>query len=301
MSMIAAPLAAAWLALACNGCETFHPGEAWQGYERTALALGKMRLDRQPPGLPVSRQALADNFRRIAFGIENDVLQVDDPIASEGGRLRRWRQPVRVRVTSLGAQAATHRAAVDDVLGRLAEATGHEIRVTQSDEPANLAVMFLRPQDYEPAARLLSQRPGGGWIANQVVRFGKARHTPCVGIFLHAKPPAGTGAQAARRPDEILFALALIRSGLPPRLARACVEEELAQAMGLPNDDPHVRPSVFNDDQEFALLTGHDEALLRILYDNRLSVGMTETEAMEIVPDIIKGLDTTGFDGRTQR
>ncbi|MEO0764211.1 MAG: DUF2927 domain-containing protein, partial [Pseudomonadota bacterium] len=114
----------------------------------------------------------------------------------------------------------------------------------------------------------------------------------CVGIFLYAQ------AEAMGRPDEITFALALIRAGLPPRLGRACVEEELAQAMGLPNDHPHVRPSVFNDDQEFALLTHHDEALLEILYDDRLHVGMTEAEAMELVPEIIDGMDTRALSGR---
>jgi hypothetical protein len=37
--------------------------------------------------------------------------------------------------------------------------------------------------------------------------------------------------------------------------------------MGLANDSRQARPSIFNDDQEFALLTGHDELLLTILYD----------------------------------
>jgi hypothetical protein len=57
----------------------------------------------------------------------------------------------------------------------------------------------------------------------------------------------------------------------------------MAQGMGLSNDSPEARPSVFNDDEEFALLTPHDEALLRILYDPRLRPGMTAEEAMPIV------------------
>jgi len=44
-----------------------------------------------------------------------------------------------------------------------------------------------------------------------------------------------------------------------------------------------VRPSIFNDDGEFALLTDHDEDLLRILYDLRLAPGMTAEQAMPIV------------------
>jgi hypothetical protein len=51
-----------------------------------------------------------------------------------------------------------------------------------------------------------------------------------------------------------------------------------------------VRPSIFNDDGEFALLTEHDEHLLRILYDPRLKPGMTAEEAMPLVRRIVAGI-----------
>ncbi len=60
--------------------------------------------------------------------------------------------------------------------------------------------------------------------------------------------------------------------------------------MGLLNDDENVRPSIFNDDQEFALLTRHDELLLRILYDRRLAPGMSPETAMPIVDQIVAEL-----------
>ena len=60
------------------------------------------------------------------------------------------------------------------------------------------------------------------------------------------------------------------------------------QALGLGNDHSEVRPSIFNDDEEFALLTRHDEYLLRILYDPRLKSGMTAEEAVPIVRQIIR-------------
>ena len=46
----------------------------------------------------------------------------------------------------------------------------------------------------------------------------------------------------------------LIRAEHPPLTRLSCVHEEMAQAMGLPNDSPDARPSLFNDDLEFALL-----------------------------------------------
>ena len=60
--------------------------------------------------------------------------------------------------------------------------------------------------------------------------------------------------------------------------------------MGLPNDDETVRPSLFNDDEEFALMTLHDELLLRILYDDRLEPGMSPEESMPIVRQIAREL-----------
>ncbi len=60
--------------------------------------------------------------------------------------------------------------------------------------------------------------------------------------------------------------------------------------MGLANDSPSARPSIFNDDEEFSLLTAHDEYLLRILYNPRLEVGMDEAKAAPIVREIAENL-----------
>jgi hypothetical protein len=52
------------------------------------------------------------------------------------------------------------------------------------------------------------------------------------------------------------------RYGLLP----ACIVEELAQAMGLPNDSGLVNPSVANDKSVLELLTGLDDFMLRIIF-----------------------------------
>jgi hypothetical protein len=69
-----------------------------------------------------------------------------------------------------------------------------------------------------------------------------------------------------------------------------CINEELAQSLGLINDSPKARPSIFNDNEEFALLTRQDELMLRILYDRRLRPGMTLQEAAPIVARIANEL-----------
>ena len=77
--------------------------------------------------------------------------------------------------------------------------------------------------------------------------------------------------------------VAYIRAEHPDLMRRSCVHEELAQGMGLINDSPAARPSIFNDDDEFALLTNHDEMLLKMLYDPRLKRGMTLEQARPVI------------------
>ncbi len=60
----------------------------------------------------------------------------------------------------------------------------------------------------------------------------------------------------------------------------------MSQGLGLSNDYPLARPSIFIDDEEFGFLTTHDELLLKMLYDKRLRPGMTEAEARPIVEQI---------------
>ena len=67
----------------------------------------------------------------------------------------------------------------------------------------------------------------------------------------------------------------------------------MAQTLGLSNDSHLARPSIFNDDDEFATLTEFDEILLKILYDERLEIGMTLRNSSEILRTIANEIDTS--------
>ena len=75
----------------------------------------------------------------------------------------------------------------------------------------------------------------------------------------------------------------MIRAEHPDLLRLSCLHEEIAQGLGLANDSPRARPSIFNDDEEYALLTRQDELMLRILYSPELRPGMSLAEAEPIV------------------
>ena len=89
--------------------------------------------------------------------------------------------------------------------------------------------------------------------------------------------------------------MAVIPAEHPALMLQACLHEEIAQALGLPNDSNLARPSIFNDDQEFALLTRMDELMLKILYSPELHPGMTADEARPVV----EVLATRLLDGQT--
>ena len=74
----------------------------------------------------------------------------------------------------------------------------------------------------------------------------------------------------------------MVRAEHPDLLRLSCLHEEIAQGLGLANDSPRARPSIFNDDEEFALLTRQDELMLRMLYNPAFRPGMTEAEARPI-------------------
>lgn len=269
----------------------------WQAWLLAERSVGRMRDDPAPLDAPFDNPTLARNFRTIAFDVERDPFATGEARgASAGARiLRRWQGPVRWAVYADPFEQARVRPLVHDLSARLAALTRLDVRAIGEPgarpAPANLQVWIV-PDRIEPLLDAFPADAPESADAGHIVRariadfirtwYG-ATASPCAAQFFNVDRPsveAGT----------ILGALVLIRSGLPDALLRSCIEEELTQAMGLPNDDVAVRPSIFNDGKEFGVLTAHDELLLRILYDPRLEPGMTPGTAMPVVRQIIAEL-----------
>ena len=106
---------------------------------------------------------------------------------------------------------------------------------------------------------------------------------PCVAQFYENED--GTG---------ISFAMVLVKAELEGVFRKSCFHEEIVQSFGLLNDGYDIRPSLFNDDEEFALMTRHDEYLLQMLYDPRLTNGMTRTEVEALARTIINEIRPEG-------
>ena len=257
----------------------------YQRIENNYVVRGMLRTDGGGPDTPFTDEMLARNFVRIAlfdeYVVEGDSLRAR---ATES-RLRRWEQPIRMSV-EFGAsvpasQQATDTADVTAYASRLSRLTG--VPITMTDRDPNYYVLFLDETDRRAAEDRLRQMVPGISPSSLRAILNLPRNQLCIAVAF-SQPGQ----------SEYVKAIAVIRAEHPPLLRKSCIHEELAQGMGLANDSRAARPSIFNDDEEFGLLTTQDELLLQMLYDRRLSSGMTPQEAAPIAATIATELTTAG-------
>lgn len=243
--------------------------------EADLVARGLLRTDGGGPDTPYTPDMLARNFEQIAFYDEYAPGRGLRKSSGRAGQLRRWSGPVRVSV-EYGASVSPETRSQDDAtvssyVRRIAGAT--ERPISMNAGRANFHVLVMGEDDHaQLLARLRQIIPGAS--------------PSTLGLF--TDPPRGIHCLVAAFPsdkneNDYRTAVALVRAEHPDLLRKSCYHEEIAQGLGLANDSPNARPSIFNDDDEFAFLTTHDEALLSMLYDPRLSIGMTLDEARPVI------------------
>lgn len=237
------------------------------------LTQGLLRGDGGGSDTPFTDTQLARNFVRIAlFNEYSDDSDFQRPQATIS-KLRRWTQPIRMSVafgdTVPLRQRDADLASVSTYAARLSRATGVPIEIT--DRNPNFHVLFLGEDDrraYGDNLRAIIPNISDSTVRN-FVNLPRDQLCFVIGTFVPGQ-------------SSYSKAVAMIRAEHPNLMRSACIHEELAQGMGLANDSPSARPSIFNDDEEFALLTNHDELLLRMLYDPRLQTGMEPAVAAPI-------------------
>lgn len=238
------------------------------------LAKGLLRTDTNPQDAPFTARALTENFLRIALFEEYAGGQVTRHSTETPILLLRWQEPVRVALRFGEAVAADQQATdakrVAAYLAHLSKVTGHPISL--SETRPNFWLYIASVDDRAAlGADLKAEIPG--------LTLGQTQSV--------TQMDRGTYCQVLTQSDAAsstyVRAVAVIPSEHPDLMRLACMHEELAQSLGLPNDSKAARPSIFNDDQEFALLTHQDELMLQILYDPALTPGITGAEARPIV------------------
>ena len=246
-------------------------------FEQSQLSRGLMRTDGGGPDTPFNMHDILRHFQDIAFYDEYDATLGFSRI-SQASHLEKWTTPVRFNPV-FGKSVDRNRvklakATVAKYVKKLSRITGHPMLV--SARKPNFDVLFMGHDDRDQMDAFLASRgPQIGALAKQVVAMMPEDVHCMVMAFSNAEIRHG-----------YTHAIAIIRAEHPPLMQRACIEEELAQGLGLANDSPYARPSIFNDDDEFATLTTMDAVMLQILYDPRLLPGMTLDQARPYLYEI---------------
>ena len=253
-----------------------------QRYDHLAtglIAKGLLRTDGGSKSPRATPEALIELFNSLAFYDEYEPSSGFQPSQATPTALSKWQRPVKINLhfgPSLNPETrVTDTKFLSDYAAQLSNITRHPIELTTElgnfhvvvvDEVHRMnMVQNLRKKDVlvpPNIQQVIQQMPAD---IHCMVLTLSARHSP----HIHEQ------------------ALAIIRAEHPPVLKKACFHEEIAQGLGLHNDNPAAHPSIFNDDDEFALLTEQDALLLRILYDPRLPAGIELHEAQPILKQLI--------------
>lgn len=253
----------------------------YAGVQQSLLSQGLMRTDGGGEDTPFGADDLARNFLKIALYEEHSITgRGKTPVT-----LTRWTTPLRVKL-HFGADVPqsrqeADRARIGSYLARLSALTSlpislvtenanFVIAITSAPERRNLAPLIRATLPQATQSQL-------SWVTNLDAR------TYCL-VMTQSK--AETSAYER--------AFVFIPTEHPDLMRLACIHEEIAQALGLPNDEGTARPSIFNDGEEFALLTRQDELMLRILYHRNLRNGMREAEARPIVLQLARAFTGSG-------
>jgi len=255
--------------------------EAWPGTTWATPPAPRPPALRQPrastfAGGPRLREPFFSNeqLRQNFFSIAMRAEAADDVDLNGNISVAKWVKPLRYQLVGGTAEDA---AKVNALVMRVRRLTGISMTPATAHEP-NIRLSFVPfPLRNNAVFRLSDQGALGPAVGGMVMRWRDTEREKCLGL-ISVDPKSGAIAKAD----------ILIKDELPPRIRDACIVEEIVQSLGLMNDDPRARPSIFNDNQEYLDLTSHDEFLLRILYDPRVRPGMTLPMMLPLVDQIIR-------------
>ena len=237
------------------------------------LDQGLLRTDGGTRDAPFTDRILAENFIKIAAFDEYTSTTLGPVQTESASTIRRWQSPVRIGLRFGASVSADMRAAdtarVAALVAQLARATRHPIRMDNTNP--NFIVQVVNEDERRALGPTIAAALPGLTGPELAGITNMPRSTYCL-VY----------AQSAGDSSTYTRAFAVIRAEHPDLLRLSCLHEEIAQGLGLANDSPQARPSIFNDNEEFALLTPQDALMLRMLYDPRLSPGMTADQARPI-------------------
>ena len=225
------------------------------------------------------------NYQPNASELERNFMEI--ALKHEYGRnsnvrLLRWERPISMNIIFGASVDQTDRrettSSVRKLTRELSQLSGVPISVT--NQPGNFFVVVA---DAHSLARMgpYLKKTVPGISSRSVSRITKRpRHFRCMVVGVPYKDKT-MGYRSA---------VAIIPAGLPAQKREACIQEEISQGLGLPNDFKSNTATVFNDDEQYLRLTPLDKLLVRTLYDRRLKSGMQSTAVSPVLKQICDDL-----------
>ena len=246
--------------------------------EERKISLGLLRQDGGGTDTPFDVDDIIEAFEQVAFYNEYDISGDKLLPNPEAVKLAKWKSNINISVRFGNSvnkkQKDNDLLEINELIGILSQVTNHNIKISQQN--INMYVVIANQKEIKD---LISE------IGLLQPEFDPQR-IPIITQLprdIHCMAMTSMNLQAN---SGISSSLVIIRNELPHIMRKACIHEEIAQSLGLTNDSHLARPSVFNDDDEFATLTKFDEILLQILYDHRLNSGISKREASQLVRQI---------------
>ena len=253
-------------------------GKYYSLLEERKTSLGLLRQDGGGADTPFDIDDIVEAFEQLAFYNEYDIDKNKLLPNSNAVSLAKWKSSTNISVRFGGSvdekQKDKDLKEINGLISNLSKITNHKIKISQQN--VNMYVVVAKQKEIKD---LISE------IGLKRPEFDPKR-IPIITLLPKDIHCMAMTSMSSEPNSAISSALVIIRSELPTIMRKACIHEEIAQSLGLTNDSHFARPSIFNDDDEFATLTKFDEILLQILYDHRLQPGVSEKEAAQLVKQI---------------
>ncbi len=190
--------------------------------------------------------------------------------------VRKWTEPVRYKLGGNTAAIAKYRSVVQAHMEQLTIYSGVKFEEIGPRDPGeNFIIWFSTTNKMIDDGRMLAANP-----AEVAGRQFETANCYFLSYYLNdGKMAAGRVLANADLPDQELY---------------HCLLEELAQSLGLPNDDDRVAPSIFNDSLKLMSLSLIDRVLIRLVYDPRMRPGTPRAQALVLARQILTELNPGG-------
>ncbi len=219
------------------------------------------------PGAPpeytrFSTAELMRGFLKLAFGS-------DLRIGAAPRGIRRFDHPIRAEVIATGS--VDRSAAMARIIEEYARKVPNLKLSVVEEPPSNLEVRLIDEKDFKSALTAAF----GADVANEFIK--------------RTDPQCMTSVKSNTEGD-ILRSVSFVIVDKGNDVFLDCAYHELLHAFGLSNHDQHNRWTTLNQRRMVGYLTVYDRALLTLLYDPRVTPGMTSAQARQELPKAIADL-----------